>query len=71
MSSNQNEMSVSTLCIDGAKDELKFLSQELWKNPELGLEEHKAHKLLTDFLENKGFSVERGYCKMDTAFRAR
>ena len=57
--------------IEKNKEELKTLSEEIWKNPELGLEEHKAHKLLTEFLEKKGFDVDKGYCGIDTAFRAR
>ena len=44
------------------------MSQELWENPELGLEEFKAHELLTNFLEQEGFAVERKYI-LDTAFR--
>ena len=57
--------------IDRNRLELRKLSEEIWKNPELNYEEHTAHKLLTDFLEEKGFTVERGYCGMQTAFRAR
>ena len=55
-------------CVD---EELRLLSEEIWKNPELALQEHKAHKLLSDFLEKKGFSVERKFCGVATAFRAR
>ena len=57
--------------VEKNKEELKTLSEEIWKNPELGLEEHKAHKLLTEFLEKKGFDIDKGYCGMDTVFRAR
>ena len=56
--------------IDGCRDELVELSGEIWKNPELAFEEHKAHQLLTDFLEKKGFSVERSFTGVATAFRA-
>lgn len=56
--------------IDTSKEELQQLSFEIWKNPELNYEEHFAHKVLTDFLERKGFSVERGYCGIKTAFKA-
>ncbi|XP_077868012.1 xaa-Arg dipeptidase-like [Saccoglossus kowalevskii] len=55
--------------IDKAADELNNLSQEIWKNPELRFKEHHAHKVLTDFLEKHGFTVERKYTR-DTAFRA-
>ena len=57
--------------IDSYVHELKGLSQEIWRNPELNYEEHTAHRLLTDYLEEKGFTVERGYCDLPTAFRAR
>ena len=56
--------------IDSKSDELKQLSEEIWKHPELKFEEHTAHRLLTDYLEKNGFTVERGYCSMPTAFKA-
>ena len=63
-------LQVAAKAIDLNEEELQALGNEIWRNPELGLEEHKAHRLLTDFLEKKGFSVERGCCDMSTAFRA-
>ncbi len=62
--------SIAALCIDNSSQELHSLSSEIWKNPELGFEEHKAHALLTDFLEKKGFTVDRSYTGIETAFRA-
>ncbi len=57
--------------IDGCSEELyQQIYEELWMNPELGFEEYKAHEILTGFLEKKGFSVERSYTGMETAFRA-
>ena len=46
--------------VDAHKQELKALSAGIWSNPELAYNEHGAHKLLTDYLEEKGFTVERG-----------
>ena len=46
------------------------MSEEIWNNPELDFNEHKAHALLTNFLEGKGFQVERSYLGIQTAFRA-
>lgn len=43
--------------IDKAAPELKEISDKIWTNPELGLEERHAHKLLTAFLEKHGFQV--------------
>ena len=60
----------STAAIDRYTRELNALSQEIWKKPELGYKEEKAHQLLTDFLEQRGFQVERGYTGLETAFRA-
>ena len=56
--------------IDCNKDELVELSGKVWEAKELALEEHESHRLLTDFLQDKGFSVERKYTGIDTAFRA-
>ena len=56
--------------IDSCREELSSLSSEIWSNPELGFKEYKAHQLLTDFLEKKGFSVECSYTGIETAFRA-
>ena len=56
--------------IDNYQKELHKLGDEIWQNPELCYEEHSAHRLLTAFLEEKGFSVERAYTGLSTAFRA-
>ena len=61
---------VASVAIDSTQEELGNLSGEIWKNPELGLKEHKAHELLTTFLEKKGFTVERSYTGIETAFKA-
>ncbi|XP_064468789.1 xaa-Arg dipeptidase-like [Ornithodoros turicata] len=55
--------------IDGRREKLHQISRFLWGNPELALEEVKAHDYLTDFLESEGFSVQRNYL-LPTAFRA-
>ena len=46
------------------------MARRIWEKPELGMEEHFASKLLADFLENQGFSVERAAAGMPTAFVA-
>ena len=60
----------ASVVIDSHHEELSNLSGEIWKNPELGFKEHKAHELLTTFLEKKGFTVERSYTGIETAFKA-
>ena len=57
--------------IEGEKDSLRRLSEEIWSNPELHYEEVTAHKVLTDYLETRSFRVDRKYCDIKTAFRAR
>jgi metal-dependent amidase/aminoacylase/carboxypeptidase family protein len=53
------EKAKKTACvaIDTAAPELKEISGSIWSNPELGLEEKHAHKILTTFLEKHGFQV--------------
>ena len=36
----------------------------------MGCEEYKARDLLTNFLEKKGFTVERSFSGIETAFKA-
>ena len=48
----------ATSMINASSQELYELSSKIWKNPELGFKEYKAHELLTSFLEKKGFAVE-------------
>ncbi|XP_050390617.2 xaa-Arg dipeptidase isoform X2 [Patella vulgata] len=55
--------------VDRYAVELNNLSQQIWKNPELGFKEYSAHTVLTDFLEKAGFKVEKHY-KIETAFKA-
>ncbi|HJP40177.1 MAG TPA: M20 family metallopeptidase [Dehalococcoidia bacterium] len=56
--------------IDRVSAELRELSLSIHETPELNFEEHHAHSRLTDFLESKGFRVERGAYEMSTAFEA-
>ncbi|KAK3828532.1 MAG: hypothetical protein J3Q66DRAFT_376559 [Benniella sp.] len=57
--------------IEDASAELRAISRKLHKHPELGYKEYKAHALLTDYLEKKGFHVQRKAYTLDTAFVAR
>ncbi|XP_059167838.1 peptidase M20 domain-containing protein 2-like [Physella acuta] len=58
------------LAIDQEADALEQLSLTIWRNPELLFQERIAHDVLTNFLEERGFAVERGYKNVETAFRA-
>ena len=46
------------------------ISDEIWHNAELALEEYKSSKILADYAEKNGFSLERGVAGMPTAFIA-
>jgi len=57
--------------IDSRYQQLGELSQKIHNNPELAFQEFKAAAWLTEYLEESGFSVERGICELPTAFRGR
>jgi len=56
--------------IDAHRCQLAETAQNIHENPELGFNEVKAVTWLTRYLEDNGFSVERGICELPTAFRA-
>ncbi|MBN2552731.1 MAG: M20 family metallopeptidase [Spirochaetales bacterium] len=56
--------------VDRRADELIELSDRIHSNPELGFEEHKAVRWISEKLAALGFRVERGVAGLDTAFRA-
>lgn len=49
---------------------LVALSETIHANPELGWEEHRAAAWTADFLESRGFTLEREYLGFATAIRA-
>ena len=56
--------------IENHRDELKELSLRIHANPETAFQEEKASTWLSDYLREKGFSVEKGICGLATAFQA-
>ena len=68
--SDKNLKKLATSAIDENTEKLKTIGEKIWNSPELSYKEYKAHDILTDFLEKKGFSVERSYTGIETAFRA-
>ena len=56
--------------VDAHREELIELSLRIHSNPELGFEEYKAAGWLAESLEKNGYSVERGFCELPTAFVA-
>lgn len=56
--------------ISNKMDELSGISKYLYENPELGDEEFKAVKLLTEYFSKNGFAVEASIYGLSTTFRA-
>lgn len=50
--------------IDARHQQLSELSLKIHANPELGFHEVKAAAWLTRYLEENGFSIERGICEL-------
>ena len=60
----------ATATIEEASEALREISLDIHGHPETAFEEEHAHAALTDFLEARGFEINRGAYGMDTAFRA-
>jgi len=56
--------------VEAYRTELIDLSLRIHANPELSLQEVKASGWLAEYLEGKGFEVEREFCELPTAFKA-
>lgn len=56
--------------IDSKKEGYRKLSDAIWDNPELGLEEFKSQKILCDAIRKEGFEVKEGLADMPTSFVA-
>ncbi len=54
--------------VDAQRDELIRISDTIHANPEIAFEEVKSAALLSDTLEENGFTVERGVAGLETAF---
>lgn len=55
--------------LQGEGDYVK-ISKDIWDHPELRFEETASSAILADYIEKKGFNVERGVASIDTAFTA-
>lgn len=58
------------LGIEKLSPKLIEMADYIFDNPEIGVVEYKASTLLCDYLEENGFTVERGIAELPTAFRA-
>lgn len=64
------EMEQIRAVAENYRQELRELSQYVYDNPELGMEEHLSSKAHIELLKKYGFEVESPYLGFDTAFRA-
>jgi amidohydrolase len=55
--------------VEAQRQQLRDLSLKIHSNPELGFQEVKAAAWLMQYLEKNGFTVQRGICELETAFR--
>ncbi|MEH7275581.1 M20 family metallopeptidase [Neobacillus vireti] len=65
-----DEKSVLFKVVDSLSDVLINVSDYIHDHPELGNQEFKAVKMITETLENYHFTVERGVAGLETAFIA-
>lgn len=52
------------------QDKLEEISHYIHNNPEIEFTEYKAQKVLSDYLEENGFTVKRGIGGIETSFEA-
>ena len=56
-----------TSLIESYEEEIIQLSDRIWDIPETRFQEFESFKILSNFLEEKGFIVERGVGDIETA----
>ena len=56
--------------VDRLKDKLLSVSDAMYSEPEIGLQEFKSSAKLVDLLKSAGFTVETGLADMPTSFKA-
>lgn len=69
-SGNRNYKLEALSWVDKLSNEILYISEYLYRNPELGSEEYKAYSLLTQTLAKHGFKIEGELLGMKTAFKA-
>ena len=64
-----NKQTIINSVLSNENDLIK-ISNQIWANAEIAFKEKKSYKLLADYAEANGFSVERGVAGLPTAFVA-
>ncbi|MBU3143266.1 M20 family metallopeptidase [Clostridium sp. CF012] len=70
MSNNSDVKEFINIYIENIKPELIELSKKIHENPELAYEEYKASNWLKEFIEKKGYDVEKPIGNLETAFKS-
>lgn len=70
MSSEESLRQKITAGIDAERDRIISTSEDVRKNPEIGYEEHRTVRTLTNAIDEFGFKIEHSLGGLDTAFRA-
>ena len=65
----QDKQSVQ-MAVDAHAADLIHLSDQIWAFAETALKEYQSSRVLADYAEAQGFTVERGVAGMPTAFVA-
>jgi amidohydrolase len=69
---DRNELRERVLkAIEDARQTILDVGDDIHAHPELGMEEHHAHKLLTSTIGSFGFTLDRDAGGLETAFKAR
>lgn len=67
---NSNQLDQIVKVEEKLRKDIEYISDFIFKNPELSDEEYLASKFLSDTLKKYGFEVKYPYCNIETAFRA-
>lgn len=57
--------------IEKKRQKFTALSEEIWRYAEVGFQEFRSAQALERFLEEEGFTLEKGVAGIPTAFTAR
>lgn len=66
----QKEKQAALAAIEAKREMITDAADRIWEFAELSLMEQRSARLYCELLEKEGFTVERGICKIETAFSA-
>ena len=65
MNTAEKDKELITQAVNHISKELIGLSHKIHNNPEMGFNEFKASKWLTEFLKSRGFKIKQGVCRSE------